>query len=46
MTSDAVGVCVTILGSILISGIAIAIAVFFGLRSSVNPIGEKISALK
>jgi len=46
MSTDVIGICVTILGSVVLSGIAIAIAVFLGLRSTVNPIGDKISALK
>jgi len=46
MSGDVVGICITILGSILIGSIAIAIAVFFGLRSTVNPLGDKLSTLK
>jgi len=46
MTPDVVGICVAILGSVLIGSIAIAVAVFFGLRSTVNPLGDKLSALK
>lgn len=46
MSPEVVGICVTILGSVLIGSIAIAIAVFFGLRSTVNPLGNKLSVLK
>ena len=46
MSPDAIGIAVTILGSVLIAGIILAVATYFGLRQGFNPIGDKLVTLK
>jgi hypothetical protein len=46
MSNDFIGICITIFGSLFIGAIAIAVAIYFGLKSTVNPIADRLSLLK
>ena len=46
MNSDIVGICVTIGVSVILAGVMIGLAVFFGLRSFTDSVGKKVSNAK
>lgn len=46
MTPDIIGICVTIGVSVILAGIMIGLAIFFGLHNFTSNIGDKISKTK
>ena len=46
MSSDILGICVTVGVSVILAGVMIGLAVFFGLRSFTGSIGKRVSNAK